>query len=149
MPYNAPIRTRSIPENQLAPHILLRAGGSASSSNSPNYVDFNAVAASPVEALRPVTIQASGQISHAAALPARGISLIAGDAGDVVTVRSLGLVESADFNFTPGAELFLGAEATITETAPDLSVTGAFLQSIATAITPTVIFIYLGDFWTK
>jgi len=117
--------------------LVVESGGSVGAN-----VDTSLVAGTSISALRCITTDANGEAKYAtpdtlANALVIGISATAGNAGDTIVVKTNGQMTDASWSWTKGA-IYLGANGTLTQTAPSA---GSVVVHVAKAITATTIIV--------
>lgn len=105
-------------------------------------VDTTITAGVSISALRCITTDANGEAKYAtpdtlANALVIGISTTSGNAGDTIVVKTSGQMTDASWSWTKGA-IYLGANGTLTQTAPSA---GSVVVHVAKAITATTIIV--------
>lgn len=117
--------------------LVVESGGSVGAN-----VDTSLIAGTSISALRCITTDANGEAKYAtpdtlANALVIGISKTSGNAGDTIVVKTSEQMTDASWSWTKGA-IYLGANGTLTQTAPSA---GSVVVHVAKAITATTIIV--------
>lgn len=117
--------------------LVVESGGSVGAN-----VDTSLIAGTSISALRCITTDANGEAKYAtpdtlANALVIGISTTSGNTGDTIVVKTSGQMTDASWSWTKGA-IYLGANGTLTQTAPSA---GDIVVHVAKAITATTIIV--------